>query len=410
MAGTSAGTRWWAVCLGSHPTGATLNLIRKELLLQKPIFLIAAVLSLCWLVTLTLLLLAPEHQETFEIILNLLTAIYVAVLPLLAGCISLGEEKALGLTAWHLTLPISARRQWLLKLAVSATVAVVLGFVLPFLLAWLTAVKAKVGLFHLMHGSDNGMSLVLSLWGLTFLMSFWAVTLLANTLRAALASVISLLALGLCGGLAVCFSLLIGPLESGLWLLATAYLHLPLDFFLTLAIKYGVFLVIFSVVITILGQSLAQFRRAQTPGRTIWKYSVVLAAAVFLVAFWLADVANSASGVDASLLQQDLSNALSSLPASESEPASSVSQKVSWKELEQTGKLSVLTTTWLKNASISFAPAKGGLSVSQQTFQATIEFPNGGRSEVYFAKPSFRKKAGQLHNGKIKKQTTGEKQ
>jgi hypothetical protein len=312
----------------------------------------------------------------------MLTVVSVAVLPLLAGCISLGEEKAIGLTAWHLTLPISAPRQWLLKLAVSATVATVLGLALPYLLACMTAIKTKVGLFYLMNEHDGGWSLVLLVSGLMFVMSFWAVALLANTLRAALTSAISLAALFLCAGLAIGSALLVGPLETPLLLLPVARFQLPLDFFSKIQMaKYGMLASIAIVAIVSLIQSLAQFRRAQAPRRIILKYAAILAAAVFLIAFWLADFSNSAEALRSSRLGQELSSALASLPYNRLEAPPLVWQKAALEELEQTGKLSSQTKMWLRNSSVSFAPVMTKMPHpdSAQMFMGTIEFPNGGR-------------------------------
>ena len=412
--GPLAGTRWWSAWLRCRPKGALLNLIRKELMLQKPVFLVAAILTLCWFLTLTLLLLEPSRKEIFEAILNVLTVVYVAVLPVLAGCISLGEEKTLGLTAWHLTLPISARRQWLLKLAVSTNVAISVGLALPFLLAWMTAAKANIELFYFSHGNDWPM--LLTLWGLMFVMNFWAVTLLANTLRAALASVISLAALCLCGALAAWCASLSGSLETGLLVLLTAYFQLPLDFFSAFKVEnQGILLVTAVVVVTTLAQSLAQFRRAQSSRRIIWKYSAILAAVVFLLMFWLGDFVNSARDLRTSRLRQELADALGSLPAKDPEPSSLGWRTVTLPDLEQTGKLSALTKAWLKNASISFvpfpmtfAPAKGGHPDSTRAFRATIEFPNGGRTEFKFHELLDSTK--RVRRIQQNKQTTGEKQ
>jgi len=121
-----------------RPTGALRNLIRKEVRLQKPIFLISAVVTICWLVALLLLVLEPSHEYIYVGTLNALTGIQITLTVVLTGCVAFGEEKSLGLAAWHLTLPISARRQWLVKLGVSAGVLVVTGFVLPLLLDALT--------------------------------------------------------------------------------------------------------------------------------------------------------------------------------------------------------------------------------------------------------------------------------
>ena len=86
--------------------------------------------------------------------MNALTAIQITLTVVLTGCVALGEEKSLGLAAWHLTLPVSTRRQWLVKLAVSAGVLLVMGFVLPLLLAALTSIKTNVGLAYLLENKE----------------------------------------------------------------------------------------------------------------------------------------------------------------------------------------------------------------------------------------------------------------
>jgi len=105
---SSTGKRWWSDWLRCRPTGSMRNLVRKELRLQKPLFMVAAIFSACWLFTLALLFLQPARQELYVIIFNALTGFYVPLMAVLAGCMSLSEEKMLGLMAWHLTLPVSA--------------------------------------------------------------------------------------------------------------------------------------------------------------------------------------------------------------------------------------------------------------------------------------------------------------
>jgi len=57
--------------------------------------------------------------------------VYVLVLPLLAGALSLGEEQAWNIADWQLTLPPSAARQWLAKLLTTFSTSLVLGVLLP---------------------------------------------------------------------------------------------------------------------------------------------------------------------------------------------------------------------------------------------------------------------------------------
>ena len=60
--------------------------------------------------------------------------IYVFVLPLIAGAVSVAEEKGWDLAEWHLTLPPSALMQWSAKMMAALSTSLALGLVLPALL------------------------------------------------------------------------------------------------------------------------------------------------------------------------------------------------------------------------------------------------------------------------------------
>ena len=47
------------------------------------------------------------------VIVGVVSTLMIAIL---AGSLSLGEERTSGTHAWHMTLPVSALRQWLIKL------------------------------------------------------------------------------------------------------------------------------------------------------------------------------------------------------------------------------------------------------------------------------------------------------
>ena len=280
-------TRWWN-CLRIRPAGSLRNLIRKELRLQKPVFVVAAVFSLCWLAALGLQQLRPE--PVYEALLVTLPAVYIPLALALAGSISLGEERTLGLAAWHLTLPVSARRQWLLKLAVSAAVAIGLGLVLPGLLALATLPEARAGLAHItQHGSaadlPERLATGTALW-LFFVLSFWASTLLGNTVRAVLAALLG------AGALVLCVPLSVWLAET-----ITAGWHLPLAFFHRGEQSVpGVFIVGGLILsLAALAQSRVQFRRAQIQSATVVKCAALLLAIAILVAFWCAALLVSAT-------------------------------------------------------------------------------------------------------------------
>src|SRR6185369_5414993 len=132
-------SRWrlpWSRFLVCRPTTRVLNLVRKEFHLQKAIVQLACVFALCWGCVLFLQWLRPRQDITY--LFDVITSLYVPVCSLLAGCISLGEEKALGLTSAQLALPFSPVLQWFLKLAVSVGSAAVLSLGLPIMLFWVT--------------------------------------------------------------------------------------------------------------------------------------------------------------------------------------------------------------------------------------------------------------------------------
>jgi len=58
-------------------------------------------------------------------------------MPLVIGSSAIAEETNLGTRAWHLTLPISIRTQWFVKLSVVSTFAIVFAILVPLFWLWL---------------------------------------------------------------------------------------------------------------------------------------------------------------------------------------------------------------------------------------------------------------------------------
>src|SRR5262245_31069828 len=99
-------------------TGALANLIRKELRLLWPVWMLV-LLSMVFLVAI-----APfrfmNNPDNPGITAGWMGAFLGLLLAsVLAGSLSIGEERSLGTHAWHMTLPCSVRTQWLTKLIVS---------------------------------------------------------------------------------------------------------------------------------------------------------------------------------------------------------------------------------------------------------------------------------------------------
>ena len=117
MAGPSVMPQALAGWFRCRPSGAFLNLIRKELRLLRPLWLISP-LVVMYVSGLAMFGLLPTPPTLFPqtalewALLGPLLAVCIAIAGL-AGMLSLGEERASGTQAWHMTLPLSARRQWL---------------------------------------------------------------------------------------------------------------------------------------------------------------------------------------------------------------------------------------------------------------------------------------------------------
>ena len=122
MAGPDVMPGAWAGWLRSRPTGSWLNLIRKELRLLRPVWLLTLLTTIGW-IGLTAYGLVHERGQTTPFTIRIASAHYPAVVwlvgvssvllvAILAGSLSLGEERTSGTHAWHMTLPVSALWQW----------------------------------------------------------------------------------------------------------------------------------------------------------------------------------------------------------------------------------------------------------------------------------------------------------
>jgi hypothetical protein len=258
----------WLRC---RPTSGIFNLVRKEIQLQRPLFIIAIIMLTLWLLTYAWQLLEPTRKTHPEIIFALTIGFYIPLVSFLAGSISLGEEKNLAIVGWHLSFPISVRRQWAVKLAVGFGTWVLLGLLLPFCL---TRVGEALGGPRIFNEAAIESWLPISLFMThVYAFSFWAMTLFSNTVRAVIGGLVTVMAL--CGA---------GALAS--WFLAEFVFPQPLVRTLLvydshLRDAYGWVLIGATTVVLAFIQSLLQFRLLQTSWRTVVKYSGMLVAFVF---------------------------------------------------------------------------------------------------------------------------------
>ena len=126
MAGPHTMPVAWAGWFRCRPTGVVLNLVRKELRLLRPLWLITLLNVTVWI---CLVLFRSTRHPQFTMVMVAMGSLYA----ILAGSLSLGEERTSGTHSWHMTLPVSARRQWLIKLFIAMFAGVVCAALLPIL-------------------------------------------------------------------------------------------------------------------------------------------------------------------------------------------------------------------------------------------------------------------------------------
>jgi hypothetical protein len=181
MAGPDVMPGAWAGWLRCRPTGAFLNLIRKELRLLRPVWLISLLAALGWAcLTLFGLLYGRGYSRNFETAVVIVGVVSTLMIAILAGSVSLGEERTSGTHSWHLSLPVSARRQWLIKLCMALFAGLVGAGLLPLLIA-----GPLFGKYHMLADVNLRVALPLVVVLLSFA-SFWCACAVKGTVRAVL--------------------------------------------------------------------------------------------------------------------------------------------------------------------------------------------------------------------------------
>jgi len=114
----------------------TRTMIRKELALQQFNFVLVLILGIIFVLAFASTALPgrdPVDQNRYFQYVTMLWFVLWPCVPLAVGAAAYAEERRLGLDTWQAVLPISATRQWLIKLAVTWTVSLTLGVLLPLL-------------------------------------------------------------------------------------------------------------------------------------------------------------------------------------------------------------------------------------------------------------------------------------
>ncbi len=151
----------------------------------------------------------PEPRDD-QIIMNLvIVVVFICglIIPFTVGAGVVAEERQMGVLDWHLTLPPSHRKQWLIKIAVAYAHCIVLGIVLPFVVGLVAlALLAHPGPFQ--PGAESMFSfqffmIAFSLGGSSLLLctlAMFASSLARTSMRALVLTMETLILTGvLCG-------------------------------------------------------------------------------------------------------------------------------------------------------------------------------------------------------------------
>lgn len=186
-AGPSVVPEAFAEAFRCRPSGALLNLIRKECRLLRPLWLVG-LLIVMYVGCLALFRLLPAPPVTGPrsvlewALWGPLVSVCIAMAGL-AGILSLGEERTSGTYAWHMTLPISAGRQWLIKLVMAMFAGLACSMVFPVL----TMIAG--GAVHgspLMYVNVHALPDDLILFSILTFTCFWCACAANGTVRAAI--------------------------------------------------------------------------------------------------------------------------------------------------------------------------------------------------------------------------------
>jgi hypothetical protein len=255
---------WRPDWLRCRSTSGLLNLVRKEIQLQRPLFIISVIFCALWALAYVLMVVQPTRTTYVEIIFALTIGAYIPLTAVLAGCISLSEEKNLGLTAWHHTFPVSIRRQWAIKLGVGFLTWLLLGLVLPNVLIRLGSAIDNI---RLLRDERDATWLIIAVVGSSlFITTFWAMTLAMSAIRAVIGGLVLLMCLG-------------GAVSLGIWVASLLFGNM---IYLTLFSWPLIGLLIISPLLMTLAQSVRQFGRLQSSRRIALEHSVMLITLTFL--------------------------------------------------------------------------------------------------------------------------------
>ena len=362
--------------------GVIRNLIRKELRLQAPVVMVAAAFAVCWLLAVAVFALGPPRPTVADLTFTILLSVYLPLALVIASTVSIGEDTALGIHSWHLTLPVRPAVHWLVKLTSTSMAATLAVVVVPLALHAVasTSLGPAVGVPEL----PRRLFTPLAAFGCTLVLCFWCAALFGGPIRAAVAALVI-------GGVTAAVGILVMEL-TGRWAPAEPIFtwimvqqQLPPEALIrrlwgmnpwrlpdVLALASLALL-----CLTILAMSLRAFRQGRVERRLIVRQVAALVLAV-LVTF----------GTASAVLSSVYAAAMDSVPVRELEaavladaPPAMVTEPVVVPVERIAARLSPSTLRWLRGAEIRVEPLRRQSTVGGRRrpalIVATVRFPNG---------------------------------
>ncbi len=168
----------WFRCRPRQPIA---NLIRREFRLLRVLWPMSLLYAVAWVFLVLFHQLPNDHPDSLHIFTFGMTVILGVIIAVLAGTLSLGEEKTWGTHQWHMTLPVSVSTQWIVKLGVALFTSVTVAGVLP--ISLLTA-AGWIASKDLLHESLPAIWIA-EVAGIT-LVAFWCACVVRGTVQATL--------------------------------------------------------------------------------------------------------------------------------------------------------------------------------------------------------------------------------
>jgi hypothetical protein len=118
----------WLRC---RPRGVVLNLIKREFYLLRIVWLLGVFAAFTWICLVFSGILLSSNNDFRAPVAAAIAATLSFTIAILAGTLSLGEEKNWGTHSWQLTMPLSLSAQWFVKLSVALFTSVICSVAIP---------------------------------------------------------------------------------------------------------------------------------------------------------------------------------------------------------------------------------------------------------------------------------------